>query len=159
MNVGLPGAGIGGAFYLLSALWMPVQELARSRAPDQPKRRRLVARQFAIALSILGGIWVMGLLLGRLVEPTAVSPDAIVGGAGASGVSALPNVVRLATFLGTLGTLIVVLVSVEVLRLVLRRPGAATPVLTLPLETVRTVELEPVELVQQLAKTGTYETA
>jgi hypothetical protein len=46
MNPGLPGAGIGGLFYILSALWMPVCELWRLRWP-------LVAKQFAIAVGIV----------------------------------------------------------------------------------------------------------
>jgi hypothetical protein len=53
MNPGLPGAGIGGLFYILSALWMPVCELWRLRRGDVPGQWPLVARQFAIAVGIV----------------------------------------------------------------------------------------------------------
>ena len=43
MTVGLPGAGIGGVFYLLCALWMPFRELASALQRDEaPSRLRLV---------------------------------------------------------------------------------------------------------------------
>jgi hypothetical protein len=53
MNPGLPGAGIGGLFYILSALWMPFCELWRMRRGDAPAQWPLVAKQFAIAVGIV----------------------------------------------------------------------------------------------------------
>jgi hypothetical protein len=57
MNVGLPGAGIGGLFYLLCALFMPVKEtfLAITR-PGHCFRYRLVATQLGIAIGIVSGV-------------------------------------------------------------------------------------------------------
>jgi hypothetical protein len=60
MNPGLPGAGIGGLFYILSALWMPFCELWRMRRGDAPAQWPLVATQFAIAVGIvavMGGVF------------------------------------------------------------------------------------------------------
>jgi hypothetical protein len=56
MSPGLPGTGIGGLFYILSALWMPVCELWRTRRGDAPGRWPLVARQFGIAVGIVGAM-------------------------------------------------------------------------------------------------------
>ncbi len=51
MTVGIPRAGIGGLFYLASALWMPVQESWNAvRGKSTPKRRALVARQFLLTV-------------------------------------------------------------------------------------------------------------
>ena len=57
MNVGLPGAGIGGLFYLLCALFMPIKEtfLAITK-PGHRFRYRLVATQLAIAVAIVAGV-------------------------------------------------------------------------------------------------------
>ena len=57
MNVGLPGAGIGGIFYLLCALAMPVKEafLTITR-PGHKFRYRLVARQLGIVIGIVSGV-------------------------------------------------------------------------------------------------------
>lgn len=57
MNAGLPGFGIGGIFYVLAALIAPFVELRRiRRGQSTPARRRLIGRQFAIAVAILGMI-------------------------------------------------------------------------------------------------------
>jgi len=48
MNPRIAGAGIGGLFYILSALWMPVCELWRLRRGDA-RRSALGGEQFAIA--------------------------------------------------------------------------------------------------------------
>lgn len=58
MTAGLPGTGIGGLFYLISALLMPVREAwrtvtGRGRARDL----RVAVRQSAMALAILGVAW------------------------------------------------------------------------------------------------------
>jgi len=53
MNPGLPGTGIGGLFYILSALWMPICEVWRLWRGDAPRQWPLVARQFAIAVGVV----------------------------------------------------------------------------------------------------------
>src|SRR2546423_4261727 len=54
MNPGLPGLGIGGLYYILSALAMPLIAVLRSlqRAPLAPSRWRLAVRQCVIAIGI-----------------------------------------------------------------------------------------------------------
>ena len=56
MNPGLPGAGVGGLFYVISALWMPICELWRHRQGDAPGQWPLVARQFGIAVGIIAAM-------------------------------------------------------------------------------------------------------
>lgn len=69
MNAGLPGTGIGGVFYLISALLMPFIELFRTlRGESSVERWLSVFRQLAMAAAILGGMWLMGLCIGMSME-------------------------------------------------------------------------------------------
>ena len=128
MNAGLPGTGIGGMFYLASALAMPLREAyrrVRGRSPGGGNRR-VVAAQLAIAGGILGAMWVTGWLLGLALA--AARPITALG-------TSLPpgNVLRTASVALALGTLAAVLAGVELLRLWVHRdrraslPGKATP--------------------------------
>ena len=128
MNAGLPGTGIGGIFYLASALAMPFREAyrrVRGRSPGGGNWR-VVAAQLAIASGILGAMWVTGWLLGLALA--AARPITALG-------TSLPpgNVLRTASVALALGTLAGVLAGVELLRLWVHRdrraslPGKATP--------------------------------
>jgi hypothetical protein len=69
---GIPGAGIGGLFYLIGALSMPVLELARRLGGAGPSRRTpwpVVLRPAGQALGILGALWLVGELAGLLLGP------------------------------------------------------------------------------------------
>lgn len=69
MTAGLPGTGIGGIFYLLSALLMPFYELVNTvRGKSSWARWALLLKQLAMAGGIIGGMWALGLLLGLLLE-------------------------------------------------------------------------------------------
>lgn len=116
MIVGVPGTGIGGMFYLVSALALPVRQVfrrTRERATAIPWR--VVAGQTALAGGILGGMWATGLLLGALLT-TVARAHTVSGLAPHSG-----NLLRTATFVVSFGTLVVVLLGVELLRLCLHR--------------------------------------
>jgi hypothetical protein len=57
MNVGLPGAGIGGLFYLVCALAMPVKEVFLTLTrPGHKFRYRLITRQLSIVVGIVSGV-------------------------------------------------------------------------------------------------------
>ena len=57
MNVGLPGAGIGGLFYLLCALAMPINEVFLTiTRPGHKFRYRLIATQLGIVIGIVAGV-------------------------------------------------------------------------------------------------------
>ncbi len=76
MIAGLPGTGIGGMFYLLSAFLMPLYEINK-RLRSKSRRRgniKLIAEQWAISLGMLAAFWVTGLVLGALLgNPQAAS--------------------------------------------------------------------------------------
>jgi Na+/H+ antiporter NhaD/arsenite permease-like protein len=58
MNVGLPGAGIGGIFYLLCALAMPDKEVFLTiTRPRHKFRYRLVTRQLSIVIGIVSVVF------------------------------------------------------------------------------------------------------
>jgi len=125
MTVGLPGSGIGGVFYLISALLMPVHAGARSAtrvlglraAGANEPRWDLVWRQFAIAVGILASLWTAGWLLALLL----VSHPAVLGQAQTTEIGKkLPNVLRAGAILVSLSTLAAVLVTVQIARLVVR---------------------------------------
>lgn len=79
MNIGLPGTGLAGLFYLLAALWMPCHELGRTlRGQGDAARWCRALTQAGLALGIIAAIaataWGLGLLLlTRSVPATAVS--------------------------------------------------------------------------------------
>ncbi len=121
MTAGIPGAGIGGVFYLLFALaaplWLLVSALTGRRV--EAAAWRLAFRHCLLAVTILGAIWLTGWALGLALGSSA-------------GVTAFPGApvrTNSAQVLGsamvylTLATLAAVLIGVELLRLFVRRPG------------------------------------
>ena len=114
MTVGLPGTGIGGIFYLASALVMPFREVYRRLRGRPAGDWRVVTGQLAITGGVLGGMWVTGRLLGLALA--AARP---IGTAG----RALPpgNVLRFVSIALAFGTLAAVLAAVELLRLWVHR--------------------------------------
>jgi hypothetical protein len=109
MTAGLPGTGIGGLFYLALALLMPIWELGRAaRGRRTSDRTRVALVQAAIALGILGAIWLTGLALSLLqvVNPASQADGAL-------------RMLYLAPALVAFGTLAVVLAVVEIVALML----------------------------------------
>lgn len=104
MTAGLPGTGVGGLFYLLAALWLPVRLLwRRAHGRSDPRQVTLAIRQVGMALSMMGAVWLTGALLGLW--------------------SRLPTMVTVAPIVLTSGMLAVILVAVEIGRLVIRPPA------------------------------------
>jgi hypothetical protein len=123
MTVGIPGAGIGGLFYLLSALAMPLRELARAAggsptgdtAIERRARRRLAWRQAALALGTIAALGAAGELIGLLIGPRA-------GQVAASGtLVGLQRILPRTTLALTFGSLALVLLAVQVARVVVGR--------------------------------------
>ena len=74
MNVGLPGTGIGGLFYLLTALLMPLFELGRTlRGGSSLQRWQRVGTQTALAVGILAGLWLTARLFQWCLPTPAVT--------------------------------------------------------------------------------------
>jgi cytochrome c-type biogenesis protein CcmH/NrfG len=120
MNVGLPGTGIGGVFYLLSALLMPVREGWRIVHGDRDSARlRRVLVQWTLAAGVVSAIWVTGVALGWLLR-FGTTHAAGGGAAGAAAARDVPEVLRAVALLITVATLGSVLSAVQVARLIVR---------------------------------------
>ena len=127
MTAGLPGAGIGGMFYLLMALLAPLWEGVRAyRQTRSPRQWQLVLRHFLLAASILFSMWLAAWALGVILA----WPSDLGHAGGQQDVAAYPRVISRNVALFTLSTLAVVLAAVEILRLswrVLDRRRSHTP--------------------------------
>ena len=122
MVAGIPGAGIGGLFYLLSAFTLPLR-LARRwlRGERRGLRTRQVWLQVAMAAGVVGGIWVTGWLLGVIVLHGAFAQGASRAGVLRVIPGASANVIRTAALLGGFLTLGLVLGLTEAARLAFAR--------------------------------------
>lgn len=137
MSVGMPGAAVGGLFYIVSAICMPVHASVDHLrgARSDTARWRDVARQAAIALGIVAVTWLVGVMVALLLGP-ASQPSAPAA-PPASHLAALPAtaVLQQVAVVLSLGTLAAILVGVQVLRLVVRLPappGVASSVAAVP---------------------------
>lgn len=124
MNAGLPGTGLGGLFYIASALVMPMHRVLAGHGHDGRSWRR-VLRQSGLATGVLAALFATGWVLGLLLA----GPSATAGAAGgAADAAATPNLVRWIVVAGTAGLLATLLVVVEALGFALRpAPAHATP--------------------------------
>jgi hypothetical protein len=117
MNPGLPGTGIGGLFYICSALFMPLCEMRRRLRGNAP-RSALVATQFSIALGVVtattGVFWGLDTML--MLNTVAVHVATLEAMSWS-----IP--LRVSAPLTTTGVLVAVLCSVQVARLVMRLRG------------------------------------
>lgn len=118
MTAGLPGAGIGGIFYLLSALLMPAVELlALLRGRRSSGRWRIIVRQSFLAGGVIAAVWLTGWALGIVLSldevRAALGGGPLHGGAG--------NLIQEAAVFLTFATLGGVLASVHVLRFIVGR--------------------------------------
>ncbi len=128
MSVGLPGTGVGGLFYLVSALCMPFREAYRAATGRSDARSRdLVVRQTLIALGVLGGIWLAGWLIGLVLSHVPVVAAAINAVPSLAGRSS--NLLKITSFVLAFATLIAVVGAVEILGAVRRwrAPRAVPP--------------------------------
>ncbi len=112
MNIGLPGTGIGGLFYITAALFAPFKKGAKTG-------RTGALRPMVIALGVLAGIFATGWLLGFMLGPAAHTP--VSTNPAIFGHPRVVNVVRWAALLGSVILLGAVLAAVQIARLVQRR--------------------------------------
>ena len=119
MTVGVPGVGFGGIFYLIGALVMPVREVVRTaRGERNVQRWAVVATQWSLAASILVALWATGWVLGHVLTPALLARTGTVGR-----LAAPHNVLRVSVFAMSLGMLALLIATVRVAHLVLRRRG------------------------------------
>ncbi len=106
MVAGMPGTGIGGVFYLLIALWMPIRELyLKVRKQSSPDRWRIVRRHMCITGWLIVGTWTTGELIGWLLLKLKIIHA-----------QSTHNILHLSPFLLTLATLIFIYLVVQVIR-------------------------------------------
>lgn len=118
MTAGLPGTGIGGLFYLLLVLFMPLREAFRVlRGRGDARRWRTIGGQLALAGGILAALWLEAWVL---FEVFGLRQDSLAAAAGASAEQAA-HAARAASF-ATLTSLGLVLFALALLRLLVRRP-------------------------------------
>ena len=85
MNAGLPGLGLGGLFFILTALFAPLIELGRTiRGESSPAAWATVGRQFALAVAMIVAIELT--LRGALL---LVANGSVTGVRGGHGVTVL----------------------------------------------------------------------
>jgi tetratricopeptide (TPR) repeat protein len=142
MTAGIPGAGIGGMFYMLSAVGMPIHaafRVARAKLSGSREQPRIdwgaILRQFAIAAGILVALWLTGWAIARGINAYPESLGALKPGPAGHRV---PNLLRTGALVLSVGTLTFVLLAVQLARLFIRpskhsatRRGAALLVLIL----------------------------
>ncbi len=122
MIAGIPGTGIGGIYYILLALLMPVHEACLTVAGCSSWRRwGVVSLQVIHALGILGSIYGMGWLLAQGINLLRIN---LLTGQSATYVR-LTNVVATTSAYMSVLTLGVVLLVVYTLRLIVRDPQRA----------------------------------
>ena len=115
MNVGLPGTGIGGLFYLLIGLAMPLHELAFTlRGRSSAARWRVVLGQFGIAAGCLVSLTLAGAVLAAIIPRIEGALPAIA--LRGPGVYPLSGEAWLTPLLVSFATLAAVLVGVQLLR-------------------------------------------
>jgi hypothetical protein len=123
MFAGLPGIGVGTLFYVLMALWMPVREIPRViNGTSSVSQWRLIARQLLYAFGIVATVMFAERMLMWILGQTKVapfSPAAFVhgelGARAGDSILAAPIAASILLLAG-------VLLSVEVLRLIVKRP-------------------------------------
>ena len=119
MTAGVPGTGLGGLFYIVAGLLLPVRGTIRS------VRRKIVAwdevaRLVGLALGVSVGIWATGWLLGWLLGPEARIFE-VAAGMSAAMRAKSENILRWAAIAAGFVTLAFVLLAVQVARLVRRK--------------------------------------
>jgi hypothetical protein len=117
MNVGLPGTGIGGLFYIIMALMMPFREVVLTiQGHSNWTRWRKVGVMQCIAFGIIGSLWVTVWLVTNLIPTDLVES---LTGSTASSASSLTRLRVPPAMLGLLALpiLLVVLLAIEGMRL------------------------------------------
>lgn len=80
MIFGLPVTGLGGLFYLLLTLWMPVQEAGRAvRGKSCPKRWGMILVQIGLMIGLFATLVGQAWLINRLIPGAAEASNQALG--------------------------------------------------------------------------------
>lgn len=125
MTPGIPGAGIGGLFYVVSSLVLTVRHgVRRLRRRAGSDESRDVALLVVLAGGIALGVWLAGWLVGIVVSPDLLKVSRTGASAVVGGSMRVQNAVRIAAVLVGVGTLAAVMIAVELARMWQRRSSA-----------------------------------
>ena len=114
--IGLPGTGLGGIFYALLIVWMPLREAWLRRAGGWKRRGRPMARLASLLAAIVAALWAEGWLLVALFEEAlTIKWAGHVGRAEATVVSTLAPALAIAPFV----VLVTLLCAVHAARIVI----------------------------------------
>lgn len=118
MTAGLPGIGIGGIFYLICALIMPLIEVVLTiQGKSNAERWLLVGRQFGFLCLILAGFWVTGELIRVLINTVSLVMAATHSATHHLRMPAM-NIFRIQPLFLSLATLCGVMLSMQIMNLV-----------------------------------------
>lgn len=119
MTVGIPGTGIGGLFYILAALLLPLRGLfLRCRHIHVAWKR--ILKKSALALGVLLGIWTSGWLIGLFLGPTVRTAAQAFGRAGQPVGYGYENVVRWAMLISGFAVLAIILLLTQLARILFK---------------------------------------
>lgn len=166
MTAGLPGFGLSGAFFLVSALLMvPIELVATLRGRSSLARWGTVLRSAAIALAIIAGIELTYAALHLVVTQLSGSATATHGGPAQplGRTAAVVHAIPVLPVVGTLGLVAILMVSAKVAELLSdlrRRRAPAVPDRTIPsagplaLDSPRTTRRPHTDLVAAVPRRG-----
>lgn len=120
MNAGLPGTGLGGVFYVVGAIWMPIHALYSQARGRRTAPWGVILQQAGIAVGVIAVLWLTGWALGYLITLQPPMGAELAGGAAMP--RAVSSVIRWASVLGTVGVLALLMGFVQILRFTVRRP-------------------------------------
>jgi hypothetical protein len=120
MTAGVPGTGIGGLYYVVAAIVLPLRGLVRRMRGFRVPWREVLGPA-ALGAGVLIGIWATGWLLGFLLAPAAETLEAAAGKTSVFGLGASENIVRWAALAAGFATLALVLLTVQILRFTAKR--------------------------------------
>jgi hypothetical protein len=116
MTPGIPGAGIGGLFYVCSSLVLSLRHAwRRARRQQSNTRSRDVALLALQAVGIALGVWIAGWLVGALVAPELRGLSRATS--LVNGNAHVRNAIRVAAIVIGVATLGMVMLGVELARL------------------------------------------
>lgn len=119
MTPGLPGAGIGGLFYLLASAALGLRHAwQRLRGVRPAVRTRDVLLLLGMAAGIALGVWLAGWFVGLLLTPDALAAVQRAPRSAFAGEVRVEHAIRRATVFAGVLTLAAVLITVEGARLV-----------------------------------------
>ena len=110
MIAGLPGTGIGGMYYLIVSLWMPIHYLFHKMKRDLPPfKKGIIGRQAFLTVMVIGGMWITGWLLGICLA--VVLPLSPATGTSFGSFAIARNVIQITPLILTLATLTLVYIA------------------------------------------------